>query len=191
MANIEQADDISIPRDFDSPRPRIRLGVWSMWLLLLAILVPVAVQLVRVRQGPVSTGAAPDFTLTTFSGEQVTLSELNGRVVVINFWASWCGPCEEEAEDLELTWRAYRDQGVMFIGVDYLDSERAALAYLQEFDITYPNGPDLRTEIAQAYRIRGVPETFIVDKSGNMVEVIIGPTTQAQLTTIINRLLSE
>lgn len=162
-----------------------------MWALLLAILVPVAVQLVRVRQGPVSTGVAPDFALTTFDGEQVTLSELNGRVVVINFWASWCGPCEEEAEDLELTWRAYRDQGVMFIGVDYVDTEPEALAYLQKWDVTYPNGPDLRTEISQAYRIRGVPETFIVDKSGNMVEVIIGPITQAQLTTIINRLLSE
>jgi len=79
----------------------------------------------------------------------------------------------------------------MFIGVDYMDTEREARAYIAEFDITYPNGPDLGTKIAQAYRIRGVPETFFVDKRGVVAELYIGPISEGKLVGIIERLLQE
>ncbi|HLF36309.1 MAG TPA: TlpA disulfide reductase family protein, partial [Anaerolineales bacterium] len=91
---------------------------------LLALLGLVGWGLVRAQAGPRDQGPAPDFSLATFSGEQVSLSALRGQVVVINFWASWCPPCREEAAYLESTWRAYRDQGVVFIGVDYADTDR-------------------------------------------------------------------
>ncbi len=147
--------------------------------------------LARAQEGPKGSGLAPDFTLETFDGETITLSELRGQVVVINFWASWCPPCREEAAYLEATWRVYKDLGVVFIGVDYVDTDEEALAYIEEFDITYPNGPDLGTRISQAYRIQGVPETFFVGKDGNLRGVKIGPLVPPELEDRLTSLLAE
>jgi cytochrome c biogenesis protein CcmG/thiol:disulfide interchange protein DsbE len=142
-------------------------------------------------------GPAPNFTLTLFDGYDgglgkpaVTLSELRGQVVLINFWASWCVPCEEEAPDLEAAWRAYRDRGVVFIGVDWADNQGDALAYLKRFDITYANGPDLGTKIGPLYSITGVPETFIVDQAGEVVFFKPSPVTQAELAAQFEKLLA-
>ena len=121
------------------------------------------------------TGPAPDFELTTFDGETIRLSELAGKGVVLNFWASWCDPCRAEADLLERAWRLERDRGIVFIGLDYLDQEHAALAYLEEFDITYPNGPDLQSAAARRYGIQGVPETFFIGPDGRIASMVIGP----------------
>lgn len=147
--------------------------------------------LLRVQAGPRSQGPAPDFTLTTFQGDDYALSEFRGQVVVINFWASWCPPCREEAAYLEATWRAYRDRGVMFFGIDWVDTEPEALAFIEEFDITYPNGPDIRTIISQAYRIQGVPETFFVAKDGTLRGVKFGPLAPPELENRLEALLAE
>lgn len=146
--------------------------------------------LMRVQAGPRSQGPAPDFTLTTFDGDVIVLSELRGQVVAINFWASWCPPCRDEAPYLEATWRAYKDRGVVFVGVDYVDTEVEALAFIEEFDITYPNGPDIRTIISQAYRIQGVPETFFVAKDGTLQGVKIGPLAPPELEDRLEALLA-
>ncbi len=159
--------------------------------ILLSILGLMGWGLSRVYSGPRSTGPAPDFTLQTFEGEEITLSNLRGQVVVINFWASWCPPCREEAAYLESAWREHRDRGVIFLGVDYIDTETEALAYIAEFDITYPNGPDLGTRISQAYRIQGVPETFYVGKDGTLRGVKIGPLVAPELDEKIEELLAE
>ncbi|MGB3717124.1 MAG: TlpA disulfide reductase family protein, partial [Candidatus Promineifilaceae bacterium] len=109
----------------------------------------------------------------------------------INFWASWCPPCREEAPYLESTWRKYQDKGVFFIGVDYADAEKEALAYIDEFDITYFNGPDLGTRIAQVYRMDGVPETYYVAKNGELRGTKIGPLFPPELDQRIEELLAE
>jgi cytochrome c biogenesis protein CcmG/thiol:disulfide interchange protein DsbE len=150
--------------------------------------------------GPQVGQPAPTFTLTTFDGQQVALSELHGQVVVVNFWASWCNPCREEATLLERTWRTYKDRGVMFVGVDYVDTEPKALAYLKEFDVTYPNGPDLGGKVSQSYRIQGVPETFFIGKDGKIAPIQIGstsapkyvsPISEALLIGTIDKLLAQ
>ena len=158
---------------------------------VLALLGLLAWGLGKAQAGPVDNGLAPDFSLTGFDGRKVTLSELRGQVVIINFWASWCPPCREEAAYLEQTWRKYQDQGVVFIGVDYVDTKKEALAYIQEFDITYINGPDLETAISDAYNIKGVPETFYVSKSGELRGVHIGPLKSPELDQKIEELLAE
>ena len=125
-----------------------------------------------------SSGPAAEFTITSFEGQKISPTELRGKVVVINFWASWCAPCRDEASFLQRTWQQYKDRGVVFIGVDYVDSETAAKAYLKEFGITYFNGPDIGSEISQRYRIKGVPETYFVGKDGNLSGNALGPITR-------------
>ncbi len=166
-----------------------RILAWGGLFLLLAI---VGLGLARAQEGPIQVGKkAPDFLLTTFDGEEINSQELSGKVIVINFWASWCTPCKEEAADLEEAWRMYRDSGeVAFLGVDYVDTEPEAKAYLEEFEITYPNGPDLGTRISQAFRIRGVPETYIIDKNGVLAHAQIGPfQSLGDITAAIDPLL--
>jgi cytochrome c biogenesis protein CcmG/thiol:disulfide interchange protein DsbE len=168
-----------------------RTGLIAAFAVILALLGLLAWGLRKVQAGPIESGMAPDFTLTSFDGRTLTLSELRGQVVIINFWASWCPPCREEAAYLEQTWRKYEDKGVIFIGVDWVDTEKEALAYMDEFDLTYFNGPDIGTRIAQAYNIQGVPETFYVAKNGELRGVHIGPLKSPELDEKIEELLAE
>lgn len=171
-----------------------------IWAAILALLTVVAIGLKRATRGTVEVGdQIPDFTLTFFDGytyegkTDVALSDLRGKVVVMNFWASWCLPCKDEAAELESAWQYYKDSGkVVFIGADYVDTEPEARGYLEEFDITYPNGPDLQTRISQLFRIKGVPETYFIDADGKLSYIQIGPfSSEAQIHTIVDGLLAK
>ncbi len=175
----------------DAGKRRIRWGTILSYGFVLGLMGLLGWGLVKTQAGQVDKGVAPNFTLSTFAGDEITLSDLRGQVVVINFWASWCPPCREEAPYLEATWRSYKDREVMFLGVDYVDTEPAALAYIEEFDITYPNGPDLGTRISQAFRIKGVPETFFVGKDGTIRFVKVGPLYPPELEEWLDQLLLE
>ncbi|HYU19528.1 MAG TPA: TlpA disulfide reductase family protein [Chloroflexota bacterium] len=131
---------------------------------------------------------AADFTLQLFDGRTFQLSEQRGRVVVVNYWASWCPPCREEARTLEAAWRTYRDRGVVLVGVDIWDTERDALAFLREFGVTYPNGPDPSGQIVIEYGVTGIPETYFVNREGQLVRRWIGPITQSQIGAFIEEL---
>jgi len=159
-----------------------RVGWLVAFVVVVALLLLMYFGLRNAQQGPIGKGdLVPNFTLTTFEGEQFDLSSHQGKVIVLNFWASWCKPCEQEAADLEAVWRFYQDRGdVLFLGVDYVDTEPEALAYLEKFEITYPNGPDLGTRISQEFRIRGVPETYFIDREGRLADFQIGPFSSAQ-----------
>ena len=147
--------------------------------------------LMRVQARPRSQGPASEFTLTTFQGNDYALDKLRGQVVVINFWASLCPPCREQAAYLESTWREYRDRGVVFLGVDIVDTEPEALDHIEEFDITYPNGPDIGTLILRADRTQRVPETFFIGKDGTLRGVKIGPLASPELEERLEALLAE
>ena len=132
---------------------------------------------------------AEDFTLPLFSGGNITLSSLRGKPVVINFWASWCPPCREEAPVLEEVWRRYADEGVSFIGVDIQDAEADARAYIEEFGITYPNGPDIGGKITIDYGVSGIPVTFFVNREGLIVSRWVGAINEGILVSRIEDLL--
>jgi cytochrome c biogenesis protein CcmG, thiol:disulfide interchange protein DsbE len=154
-----------------------------------------ALALFRTNQASPASGPAPDFELTLFEGyagnagkNPVKLSDLKGKPVVLNFWASWCVPCAQEAADLQAVYEKYKDQ-VVFLGVDWTDIEGDARNYLQRFGITYANGPDLGTRIGPRYRITGVPETYVVDQAGNVQYYKVSPITVAELSAVLDRLL--
>jgi cytochrome c biogenesis protein CcmG/thiol:disulfide interchange protein DsbE len=165
----------------DTPlETRRSLPVWVIavaFIILVGFLVLIALGLGRVQSGPIVIGQqVPGFELTTFDNQLLRTSAMKDKVIVLNFWASWCKPCEQEASELEQASQYYNKDGrVAFLGVDYVDTEPEALGYLKKFSITYPNGPDLRTSISQMFRIRGVPETYIIDRSGKLAFIKIGP----------------
>jgi cytochrome c biogenesis protein CcmG/thiol:disulfide interchange protein DsbE len=185
-----------VPSELENKAPTTRrLPVWIVvlaFLALLGFLAIIGLGLKRAQQGPILQGqAVPPITLTSFDGKTVSTTDLNGKVVVLNFWASWCKPCEGEAAALESAWQAYQPGGqVVFLGIDWVDTEPEAQTYLKKFNITYTNGPDLETRIGQMFRITGVPETYFIDKEGKLAHAEIGPfSTVDQIKAVIDPLL--
>lgn len=132
---------------------------------------------------------APDFTLTTFEGTAISLEDLRGKPVVINFWASWCPPCRIEAPLIERTWREYKNRGLIFLGVNIQDRKEDALNYIREFDITYPNGPDPTGEISIDYGVSGLPVTFFVSSKGEIVRRWVGAIEKSVLISSIEEIM--
>ena len=169
-----------------------------VWVSLLGLLAIIAIELNDSQQGQIGPGdRVNNFTMPLFSGyewngqSQIQLSDFHGKVVMVNFWASWCKPCEQEAGDLEQAWQFYKDDGrVVFIGADYVDTEPEARAYLAKFGITFANGPDLGTSVSQLFRIKGVPETYFIDQQGILQYAQIGPFSSVdEIKSIINPML--
>ena len=169
-----------------------------VWVSLLGLLAIIAIELNDSQQGQIGPGdRVNNFTMPLFSGyewngqSQIQLSDFRGKVVMVNFWASWCKPCEQEAPNLEQAWQFYKDDGrVIFIGADYVDTEPEACAYLAKFGITFANGPDMGTRVSQLFRIKGVPETYFIDQQGVLQYAQIGPFSSVdEIKSIINPML--
>jgi cytochrome c biogenesis protein CcmG, thiol:disulfide interchange protein DsbE len=192
-------------QDLIKPPAATRRGapLWAqilVWIGLLALLILLGLGLFRAQHPIMSIGSkVPDFTLKLFDGypyqgaEQVNLVALRGKVVVVNFWASWCVTCADESPVMEAAWKYYQPQGrVVFLGVDYTDVDAKALQFLTKYNISYPNGPDLGTRITPIFnRNIAMPETYIVDQQGILRSEQIGPfQTLADIRSAIDPLLN-
>lgn len=171
---------------------------WTIIILLslAAVFAVIGVRLFQNDGGMVQLDQAPEsFILKTYSGEEIGTADLVGKVVLINFWASWCDPCEEEALLLEEAWQQIGREGsadVVFLGVAYNDAEPASRAFLEGYGITYPNGPDLRGEISGIFNVKGVPETFILDQRGRLQYVKYGPfLTSNEIVQAVEQILDN
>ena len=137
---------------------------------------------------------APDFTLETLQGETVTLSDLRGKAVVVNLWASWCPPCRAEMPALQAAYEADRDRGLEILAVDmtYQDTEQDALRFIEEFGLTFTIPMDRDGTVARQYLLRALPSTFFVGPDGVITKVVIGgPMSEATIRTNVQAMLDE
>ena len=182
------------------------LGLGLGWLIFwsdlgLAQTAPASTPLVATLQAPANVGSAPlsvagvlapDFTLKTLDGGEVSLSEFRGQPVLINFWASWCGPCRLEMPDLVRAYEAHKDGGFVILGVNltFQDSIPEVQAFVQEFDMTFPVLLDETGDVAlNLYQLRGLPMSIFVDRDGMITRMHIGAMTGRQIDEFVAELL--
>ena len=188
LSTVDERADVSA-------RARRKSAVIPLaFALVLALLAVLAWGLRKAQAGPLESGAAPDFSLTGFDGRKVTLSDLRGQVVVLNFWASWCDTCKEEMPLLEGAARGYRARGdrVVVLGVNVQDLPNNARGFLKEYAVSYPNLRDKGDTTKLRYEVGGLPETFIIDQRGRIAVKQVGQLTDiAQISTPVDQLLKE
>lgn len=189
MTEIKQ-DDPGIPQE-EKMKNSPAFGFGSIVLLVSIVIAAImfGFALMRQNQTQPTGGPAPSFGFTTFDGETFNLEDFRGQVVVLNFWASWCGPCAYEAPDLQYVYEEYQDRDVVFLGIAYADNGPNSLAFLERYDITYLNAPDVGTFISEEYNIEGVPETFVIDQDGNIAHFFYAPVNEVQLSEVLDPLL--
>lgn len=194
---------------------RLRSSALAVAAIVLVAVLLVRVQTARQLAGPVtiaSRGAAasartaPAFTLHTWNwwdeagttpgaddapGQTVSLAALKGKPVVLNFWASWCEACRAEALTLQAAWQRYQGRGVVFIGVDFDDTEQDSAAFLREYGVTYFNGPDATDTISIKYGVAGLPTTVFINQQGAIISEHSGEIDATTLDQHIGRLLAS
>jgi cytochrome c biogenesis protein CcmG/thiol:disulfide interchange protein DsbE len=154
---------------------------WRRLAITLLIITPILALLAfgftrdsRYIVSPLIAKPATPFTVTTFNGDKLTLNDLRGKAVFLNFWASWCLPCRAEARDLEAAWQKVKGKNMVFLGVALQDTDKNSLEFLKEFNVTYPNGKDESGKIGVDYGTWGIPESFFIDPQGRITYKHVG-----------------
>lgn len=177
-----------------------RFATWMTWALVLGIIWTVIsrIQPESAQAAPGSVAkegfTAPDFKLGLMDGGKITLSELEGKVVLVNFWTSWCPPCRQEMPAIESVYRSYKDIGLVVIGLNLTaqDSKQDAASFAQEVGVTFPIALDLDNSVGNLYRVTALPTSFFIDRKGVIRSVIVGgPMSEAVVQSKVEELLRE
>jgi peroxiredoxin len=134
----------------------------------LALLATLALGALPALAGVSSGGPAPPFKLTTRGGSSLSLAQLKGQVVLLNFWASWCGPCRQEMPQLEGIYKKYGKLGFTLIGVNVEPDSKAAQDWLKATPVSFPILFDTDSKVSKAYGVDSMPSTVIIDRKGNV-----------------------
>lgn len=145
----------------------------------------------RFSETSVDEILAPDFTVETLDGQHITLSELQGKLVMIDFWSSWCPPCRIEASQLAKTFNSYEGSDIEFIGIAVWDQKQEVKEFIRFHNVPYINALDNNGMIAIDYGVRGIPEKYFINKNGYIVKKFIGPLDANKLEEILDLLLLE
>ena len=152
------------------------LGAGWIWLSRVPASVAARPESIPLRGHP-----APDFTLQTLDGETLSLSDLRGKAVVLNFWATWCPPCQAEMPELQAAYDAYSPGGLVVLGVNQAEDRATVQAFLDERQLTFPVALDSQYEASQLYQVNSLPTTFFIDRDGVIREIVIGQMNTALL----------
>ncbi len=166
------------PSAMDHPQNRTPIWIIALVLGTAAIILFILGWAVSKKDSDQSIVGkpAPQFSFISNDGNAWNNEILSGKVVVLNFWASWCHPCQQEAEILQQAWEDLQPEGkVVLIGISYEDEPADALAYLVEYGITYPNVVENEEELEKVFRVTGVPSTFLINKEGIVIDFKLGP----------------
>jgi cytochrome c biogenesis protein CcmG/thiol:disulfide interchange protein DsbE len=139
----------------------------------------------------ISSADREKIELTAYDGPFYSNEDLQGKVVVVNFWMSRSPACENQVQVLEKIWQANKGKDFLILGVNYGDNESDAKAFLDNWNVTYPAGPDTDSKLSMIFKITGVPETFVLDRDGNVVRAISGPTSYEELAEVIDSQLER
>lgn len=183
------------------PSRRMHWDIVMGLSLIAAILWTVASRVPSAVGGPLSSSPspregffAPDFALDTLQGEQVRLSDLRGKIVVVNFWTTWCPPCRAETPALETSYESYQDSDVVVLGVNLTDQDSLpeVESFVQEFGLTYPILLDRDGAVGLMYQLSGLPTTFFISREGIIRTVVVGgPMSETFIRSKIEALLKE
>jgi len=141
-------------------------------------------------QGINTGNQARDFTLKSLDGRKVTLSDFQGDVVLINFWATWCAPCRAEIPDFEGAYQAHKDEGFVILGLNEQESPQVIESFIEELDMTYPALLDEQGQVMREYRVLGLPTSLLVDRHGVIQVRHTGTLAAAQLEAHLTKLLA-
>ncbi len=188
----DNTPDFLQPGPAQPKRKGLSLGSWSILAAVAVAAVLLALQLSERNRGRPLSGPAPEFELKLFEGREIALADYRGQVVLLNFWASWCPPCRDEALDLQALYNDYRGAGFTIIGVNMLESSpQKALDFIEEFGVTYYNGEDQEQRVTNLYRVEGPPESFLIDQAGHVRQFYIGSIRYDTVSRAIEGLLAE
>ena len=169
----------------------IKFGVLAVIIIILAILgYALFGDRDLTKVSPLIGKEAPGFTIKLYDGKRISSEELKGKTVLLNFWASWCMPCRQEAPALEEAWQKYKDRDVVFLGVNVWDDHENAMTYMKKFGGEYPHGIDPEEEIQVNFGIGGVPETYFINPEGELAYVKKGPFLSLQeIQTVLDSMI--
>ena len=175
-----------------SPTPW-RARRWLLLTVVVAVAALLALLFWGMLRGPSSDvgGAvplnkpAPNFTVTTIDGKQLSINDLRGKTVVLNIWASWCVPCRDEAGELNRSYALYKDRNVVFVGIAWNDNDGEVRKFIEQYRVPYAIALDAEGRIAIDLGITGVPETFLINAEGQLTQKWVGPITSAQLNGLL------
>jgi peroxiredoxin len=134
---------------------------------------------------------APDFTLTALDGSSVRLSDLRGQPVLINFWASWCGPCRAEMPHIQTAYETHADEGLVVLGVNQLESPPTVARFVAEYGVTFPIPLDSDGKASALYQAHALPTSFFIDAEGLIRDMFIGPMSSGLLESKLQLILLE
>jgi len=180
---------INMRRIYGYPLLAFLLGAAWTWVNRLP---SAAVANSAVPSAPRPNFAAPDFSLPTATGETQALGTYKGQVVLVNFWATWCGPCRAEMPAIMDVYQAKRERGFVVLALDQQEDAASVTSFAQQFGLTFPLLLDMDAAVARRYHVSALPTTFFVDRKGIIRDMTIGgPMTRAAIDGKIDALLNE
>lgn len=190
MKQVQEPDFLK-EKTSDTTSPRITSANLFLILAVVIFVSVIAVQLFSQNQiQPAPGDRAPNFEVTTYDGVTYNLRDLRGQIVVLNLWADWCAPCHVEAPDFQQIYEDYQADGVLIIGVNWLDIDSEALAFIDFYGLTYPNAPDMGEVVYETYNAQGLPETFVIDQNGIVAATYLGGTSYESLSAVLDELIA-